>query len=187
MTKVILIRHSNTKVESDKYNPLWSLSDTGIEKATQLAVNPLLQDIEIIYASNQLKAIHTGIIVASELGVWLKQRADLTELTSLTNKWIEDYPQFIDDIYTGKIERMNDGESLQEARSRFTNAIDEIIQIESDKDVIGIVAHGNVLSLYASQFEDRDALDIHHSICMPDIAVLDWESKTFDITFGNYE
>ena len=76
---------------------------------------------------------------------------------------------------------------MSEATNRFTQAITEVVNNESDKHVIGIVAHGNVLALFASQYEDRDALAIHSSIRMPDIAIFDWEQKTFDILFGNYE
>lgn len=185
--KLVLIRHSHTKVESERYNPLWSLSEKGVEKAHVLARHPLVQNIEVLYTSNQLKALHTGIIVASRLGVFMKQREDLTELTSLTNDWKEDYDGFIHDIYSAAIERHGDGESLQEATDRFTKAVEEIVATESDKDMVGIVAHGNVLSLFASQYEARTALDIHHAIQMPDVAILDWKSKTFDMTFGSYE
>lgn len=185
--KIVLIRHSNTKVEPEKFNPLWSLSEKGIENAVKLANHPLVQDIELVYTSNQLKAIHTGICIASKLGVFLKQREDLTELTSLTNDWKEDYEGFINDIYSGTIERHADGESLQEATNRFTKALEEIVAEENDKGVIGVVAHGNVLSLFASQYENREALEIHYSIQMPDVAVFDWESRTFEVTFGNYE
>jgi len=185
--KIILIRHAHTTIEPEKYNPLWSLSDKGIVSAQQLANQQLLQGIEVIYTSNQLKALHTGLIVASKLGVFVKQRADLTELTSLTNDWKADYVGFVNDIYSGAIKRHGDGESLAEATQRFSQAVAEIVVIEADKQVIGIVAHGNVLSLFAAQFEQRDALTIHHVISMPDIAVFDWESKTFDVQFGHYE
>lgn len=185
--KIVLIRHSNTKVEPEKYNPLWSLSSKGVENAAKVAEHPLVQDIELIYTSNQLKALHTGIFIATKLGVFLKLREDLTELTSLTNDWKEDYEGFINDIYSGTIERHSDGESLQEATERFTKALEEIVAEESDKGIIGVVAHGNVLSLFASQYENREALEIHHSIQMPDVAILDWDSKTFEVTFGNYE
>ncbi len=184
--KLVLIRHSNTKMEPEKYNPLWSLSLKGIENASRLAEHPLVQDIEVIYTSNQLKALHTGVIIASNLGVFVNQHEDLTELTSLTNDWKEDYDGFINDIYSGNIVRHGDGESLQEATARFTRTLVDIVSNENGKNVIGVVAHGNVLSLFASQYEDRTALEIHHSIQMPDIAVLDWESKTFEVTFGNY-
>lgn len=184
--KIVLIRHSNTEVEPDKYNPLWRLSEKGITNAEILASHPLVQNIEVIYTSNQLKALHTGIIVSSKIGVFVKQREDLTELTSLTNDWKEDYEGFIHDIYNGVIERHGDGESLTEATDRFIKAVTDIAKTQSDKRVIGIVAHGNVLSLLASQYEDRNALTIHHAITMPDVAVLDWETKEFDVKFGNY-
>lgn len=185
--KLVFIRHSNTTVEPEKYNPLWSLSDTGIVNAQTLAQSPLVQDIEVIYSSNQLKALHTAVIIGSQIGVFVKQRDDLTELTSLTNDWKADYDGFISDIYSGKIERHGDGESLPEATERFTNAINTIVAIERDRTSVGIVAHGNVLSLFAAQYETRTALEIHHAINMPDIAVLDWENKTFSVTFGKYE
>ncbi len=185
--KVVLIRHSNTKVESEKYNPLWALSEKGVANAVMLADHPLLQDIEVLYTSNQLKAIHTGILIAEKLGIFMKQREDLTELTSLTNDWKEDYVGFIHDIYSGTIERHDDGESLAEATKRFTDTVASIVVDEQDKRTIGIVAHGNVLSLFASQYENRDALAIHNAITMPDIAVFDYETKTFATHFGHYE
>jgi broad specificity phosphatase PhoE len=185
--KIVLMRHAHTAVEPEKYNPLWKLSEKGIEQANALAQHSLVQNIEVIYTSDQLKAIHTGIIVASSLGVPLKQCADLTELTSLTNDWKEDYGGFIHDMYTGRIERHNDGESLAEAMRRFTQAITEIAIQEQNKEVIGIVAHGNVLALFSSQYEARDALAIHNDITMPDIAVLDWATKEFTTPFGVYE
>ncbi len=184
--KIILIRHSNTVLEPQKYNPLWVLSEQGISNAMQLANHPLVQEIDVLYTSNQLKAIHTGVILASKLGVFMKIREDLTELTSLTNDWKADYNGFIHDMYTGVIERHDDGESLVEATARFTKAVTEIVALENDKNVIGIVAHGNVLSLFAAQYEDRSALEIHNSIKMPDVAVFDWEQKTFTVPFGNH-
>ncbi len=73
MKKLILIRHSNTIAEPQKYNPLWSLSATGIENTEKLKSSSLLKNVQVVYTSNQLKAIHTGIIIASELAVFLKQ------------------------------------------------------------------------------------------------------------------
>lgn len=185
--KIVLIRHSNTEVEPEKYNPLWRLSEKGIKNAEALASHSFVQDIDVLYTSNQLKALHTGIIVASQIGVFLKQHEDLTELTSLTNSWKEDYEGFINDIYNCVIERYGDGESLAEATERFTIAVADIVAKESEASTVGIVAHGNVLSLFASQYEDRTALQIHHAISMPDIAVLDWETKQFEVMFGNYD
>jgi len=185
--KIILIRHSHTVVEPEKYNPLWKLSEKGVEQASALAKHSHVQEIEVLYTSNQLKALHTGVLVAEEFGVFVKVRENLTELTSLTNDWKADYDGFIHDIYSGTILRHGDGESLAEATERFTKAVADIVTIEQDKEVVGIVAHGNILSLFASQYEDRTALEIHHVIRMPDIAVFDFEKKVFEVSFGKYE
>jgi len=185
--KIILMRHAHTVVEPEKYNPLWKLSEKGVEQASTLAKHPLVQEIEVIYTSNQLKALHTGVLVAEELGVFVKVREDLTELTSLTNDWKADYDGFIHDIYSGTILRHGTGESLAEATERFTKAVADIVTLEQDKEVVGIVAHGNILALFASQYEDRTALEIHHAIRMPDIAVFDFEKKVFEVSFGEYE
>lgn len=185
--KIVLIRHSNSEVEPEKYNPLWRLSEKGVTRANELAQHPLIQNIEVIYTSDQLKAIHTGIIVAAEIGVPLHQVPELTELTSLTNEWKADFDGFVHDIYTGVIERWKDGESLEEARMRFSGSIAEIVQNTPEHDTIGIVAHGNVLSLFAAEYEERTAHEIHQIISQPDLAVFDWKSKTFETTFGTYE
>jgi len=67
---------------------------------------------------------------------------------------------------------------------RFSSAVEKIVSSNSDKGTIGIVSHGNVLSLYIGQFDERRALGIHGSLKMPDYAILDWDSKKLLKQFG---
>ena len=146
-------------------------------------LNQLPQEISTVYTSNQPKAIHTGVIAASHVHCPLHIEPNLTELTSLTNAWIEDHEKFVNDIYTGVIERMNNGESLVEARERFAGAVEKIALGHREGDTIAIVAHGNVLALFSSMYEERGAQELQALMQMPDYAVFDWESKSFDKKF----
>jgi hypothetical protein len=56
--------------------------------------------------------------------------------------------------------------------------------IEKDKDTIAIVSHCNILAIFSSQFSDKSSHDIHRSMSMPDVAILDWDKKEFIKFYG---
>ena len=182
--KLLLIRHSRTKFEPETPNEQWVLSEVGVDKAEEFARRPELAEIEIIYTSMQLKALATGLKIAEQLRIPMRADHGLTELTSITNGFIPNYNEAVAELYAGEVERINDGETLTEGLARFDEAIERIVSSHADLGRIGIVAHCNVLSLYASQYEQRTAHELHSTMGMPDLAILDWESKEFDLTFG---
>ena len=143
-----------------------------------------IKDIEVLYSSLQTKALQTAIILAKDNQIPIKTNPDLTELTSITNGFIEDFEGEVKKLYSGEIENINNGETIQEAEIRFNKAIEDIVKIESHCQNIGIVAHGNVLSIFSSQFTDKPPFDIHQKMGMPDLAILVWETKKFIKFYG---
>jgi 2,3-bisphosphoglycerate-dependent phosphoglycerate mutase len=150
-----------------------------------LSTKSIIKELDVIYSSWQTKALQTAIYIAKDNQIPIKTDSRLTEVTSITNKFIEDFEVAVSKLYSGEIERLNGGESMSEAKERFNNAIQDIVNVESGKKNIGIVAHGNVLSLFASQFQDIPPFEIHKKLKMPDVAILDWEQKSFIKFFGD--
>jgi broad specificity phosphatase PhoE len=181
---ITLIRHSKTKFSKDIPNVLWQLTDEGVELASQLSMQKEIKDIQVLYSSLQTKALQTAIILAKDNQIPIKTNPELTELTSITNGIIEDFEGELKKLYSGEIKNINNGETIEEGKLRFNRAIEVIIKTESRHKNLGIVAHANVLSIFSSQFTDKLPFDIHQKMGMPDIAILDWETKKFIKFYG---
>lgn len=180
--KIVLVRHSKTIIEPEINSMLWALSDDGRQAAERLAQDPIFEGTEVIYSSQQVKAVDTANIIGATLQVPVLQEAGLAELSSVTSGFIEDYAGTIHRLYAGEITNINGGETLNEALERFNRAVGSIAAKHADSSKIAIVSHANVLSLFTSQYSDKKAIDLHNTIAMPDVAVLNWDeaNSTFD-------
>ena len=185
--KIVLIRHSKTKIDPQVPITCWGLSEKGIDLANELSRNEIIKKMKVLYASLQTKSLETAVLLAKPNAIPIKTDDRLTEITSFTKKFITDpaqYEQTIKNFYLNKIDRINDGETKIEALDRFNKTIDEITTNENDKEYIGIVSHGNILTHFSAQFKQIKAYETHKKIKYPDVAVLDWDKKSFIIFFG---
>lgn len=183
--KLYLVRHSKTIFQPEIPNEQWVLSDDGIRLAQEFAELPEMRELDIVYSSSQTKALQIAIEITRRHRHVMRVNHGLTELTSITAGFIDDYDGTVHALYAREIDRINGGESIDEGRVRFNATIDQIVAENKDLGRIGIVAHGNILSIFTAQFEQRDEYAIHQAIRMPDLAMLDWETKTLDRKFGD--
>ena len=183
--KLYLIRHSKTIFQPEVPNEQWVLSDDGIRLAQEFAELPEMAGLDLVYSSSQTKALQTAIEITRRHRHVMRVNHGLTELTSITAKFIDDYEGMVHALYAGEIDRINGGESIEEGRNRFNSTIDQIVGENPGAKSIGVVAHGNILSIFTAQYEPRDEYAIHQAIQMPDIAILDWETKTLERPFGS--
>jgi len=174
-----LIRHSKTTQVPEINSTLWSLNEEGIELAKELSKSNLISSIDVLYSSLQTKALETSLYLAKPNFIPIKTNDKLTEVTSITNGYIANYEETVKDYYSDKVTKINNGETKEEALARFNNAIVDLTLREADKKNIGIVAHCNILALFCAQFYNKSAYEIHNLIQMPDVAILDWGTKTF--------
>lgn len=179
--KITLIRHSKTAVKPEVPITLWGLSDVGIEKAQELANESAIQELDVLYSSLQTKAIETMVYLAKPNLIPMRTNKDLTEITSFTNKFFtgDEYTQQIEKYYSRTIDRIADGETIDEALSRFMRALEDIVAREKNAKNIGIVTHGYILSFFSGKYSDLSPFDLHHSLKQPDVAEFDWDSKSF--------
>ena len=185
--KIVLIRHSKT----DR-NPLvpilqWGLSEDGIEYAKKLSEKDIIKKLNVVYASFQTKALETAVLIAKPNATPIKADDNLTEVTSFTGPFEKDfdkYTQNVHDYYHGMIERISNGETKEEAIHRFNLALENIAEKEAGKEFVGVISHGNILTLFSSQYRDVDCFKLHTQIKQPDIAIFDWDEKKFISFFG---
>lgn len=185
--EILFIRHSKTEVDPRIPIANWRLSNDGIKLAKDLSANSIIKRTEIFYTSPQSKAVETVIFLAKPNGIPVKENADLTEVTSFTGTFEKDYEkhkQNVKNYYLGKIDRISGGETQQEAIARFTRALESIVTVEKGKKYVGIVSHGNILTLYSAQYKNIDCYVMHAQIKQPDMAIFDWEKKKFISFFG---
>lgn len=187
--QIVLIRHSKTLVEPEKAIVLWGLSGVGIEKVKAFSSKDVIKGVQVMYASLQTKAIETAVYLTKPNGIPIKTDNDFTEITSFTNKFTtkeQGYEQGVHDFYHGTIDRIGNGETSKEALERFNAAIERAISEERKNGVnnIGIVSHGNILSFFTAQYADVMPFALHDKIQMPDVAVLDWNTKKFVSLWG---
>ncbi len=183
--KILLIRHSKTIADKDKSSLLWKLSDEGITLAKKLSENKYIKQCQVIYSSQQTKAIETALLLAKNNYIPIKTNANLTETTSVTNGYFANFDFEVAKWHQGNY-RILDGETKDETLLRFNKAVSDIAAKETDQDMIGIVAHGNVLAIFTQQFLDMESFEIHKNINMPDLALLDYDNKKFIFDWGNY-
>ncbi len=183
-----LIQHAKTKIDPQTSILLWGLDQDGLNKADILAGSEAIKQLEIIYSSDQTKAIETMLYLAKPNTLPMRVHKDLTEITSFTSKFytdLEEYEHNLANYYAGKIDRLNDGETITEALSRFESALETIASSHNEAVNIGIVTHGHLMSFFTDKYSELSALDLHHSIGLPDVAVFDWKTKKFKQLWGS--
>ncbi len=188
--KITFVRHSQTHVDSDIPVSDWNLSDEGVERAKRLARHDAIKSIEIFYSSLQGKALTTVDLLATPNKIPTKTDDRLTEVTSFTNRYIPDveaYNKSVKDYYERRIARIHDGETIQEALVRFNAAVQSIAEANPEAENIGIVSHGNILTLFSAQFKDLVPCEAHKKILQPDVAIFDWDKKEFLQFFGEID
>lgn len=155
MTTVYLMRHSKPL---DLYNDTTHdilqiqnekkiLSIEGEELAKEKTKK--LKDIDIVYASNFVRAIQTAKYISEKINII----DELGERKFGINSWDEkpkdfERKQFLDENY-----KIGNGESQKEVIKRMTNAINKIVKDNQGKR-IAIVSHATAMSFYFKNYCD---------------------------------
>lgn len=147
-TKLIFLRHADTQKDKNLHATQWGLSEIGERQAQELATEPLLQDVDAVYISEEKKTLLTVLsllqkiqkepTVLSDLGEVRRRDAFLTKEqfeTEKTKQLVDlDYPAF-------------GGETAREALKRFLYTLEQIHSDHKGGTVL-IVTHGTILNLY---------------------------------------
>lgn len=134
----------------------WDLSELGIEQANRIG-EKLAKQLEgklyVMYASDLLRAKHTGEIVAGYLGVTPIIRTELRERNlgrccGKSVQWLRENLEMQERTIDDRL--FSDAESRRDEWNRLKPLFDEIMASE-DENII-IVSHGDLLSVFNAMF-----------------------------------
>lgn len=134
----------------------WNLSELGVEQANKIG-EKLAKQLEskqyVMYASDLLRAKHTGEIVAEYLGITPIIRQELRERNlgkccGKSVQWLRENLEMQEKTIDDRL--FSDAESRWDEWNRLKPLFDEIMESE-DENII-IVSHGDLLSVFNAMF-----------------------------------
>ncbi len=134
----------------------WDLSELGVEQANKIG-EKLAKQLEgkqyVMYASDLLRAKHTGEIVAEYLGITPIIRQELRERNlgrccGKSVQWLRENLEMQEKTIDDRL--FSDAESRRDEWKRLKPLFEEIMASE-DENII-IVSHGDLLSVFNAMF-----------------------------------
>jgi len=134
----------------------WDLSELGVEQANKIG-EKLAKQLEgkqyVMYASDLLRAKHTGEIVAEYLGITPIIRTELRERNWVrccgkSVQWLRENLEMQEKTIDDRL--FSDAESRRDEWNRLKPLFDEIMA-SKDENII-IVSHGDLLSVFNAMF-----------------------------------
>ena len=156
-TTVYLIRHSvrfsskqisqyNTNQNKTLKNEKIILSVEGERRAEILSNEKELQNIDAVYTSNCVRTLQTAkyLLKKQNLRVNIDERFDERRVGKPNDDIVKDWwlKQYIDENY-----KTEGGESQKEVRSRFTDALNDVLKANKGKR-IAIFSHGYAITFF---------------------------------------
>lgn len=176
MNSLILIRHSHTKIEKDISSHEWELSETGFERIEPFSSRLKGYSVGKLFCSKETKCLQTAELLAKCLAVPFKPVKGLEESHRHNLPFFEDAKDFKSKVEKAMAERNSlilGEETLANALSRFSNAVNKVCNDNPELETIAIVSHGTVISLFVEQLTGVDAFNFWSKLKMPDFFVLD--------------
>lgn len=180
MSHFILIRHSNSRIQTERPANRWRLSNLGKERARGLS--PILAQFEptTLFSSDEPKAIETATIAAKALNLTNVIVAGLHEHERPNVGWT-DKEQFdfqVSEFFVRQDELVFGEETADQARSRIKNAVRNLLMHRSE-DTVAAVSHGTVITLFVSSWNKVDPYQFWQSLEMPSVVVM--SRHTFEL------
>lgn len=168
MSKLILVRHGDTELSSDKR--YWGRSDiklstAGLRQADRLRDRLTTQKIDAIYSSDLQRTSVTAEIIASRHQLAVTSCVELREINfgKLEGLTFEEINQLYPEVTRLWVERGSTlqcpgGESLAELNNRVSNFMGRLRKHTLEETIL-IVAHSGPLRLLVCQLLD---IELHH-------------------------
>ena len=175
MTVVYISRHSepyrkigtyNTNELEQIKNEKYILSINGENRARKLSELPELNDIDILYSSNYVRAMSTAKYIAEKNNIALNVDARLGERKFGVNDISELPKNFGEEQFKNMDYKLPNGESLNEVSKRINEVLLEILHNNSTKKIM-IISHGTALTAMLSKWckiklnEERKLIEIY--------------------------
>lgn len=166
MRQLYLIRHASPQIQPNVPAREWPLSERGIEEARALAEVAEGWGLRAIYASPELKARSTALVLAERAGLFVRVVPGFEELR--IDDWIGNADEFSDlvrRILEDPAVSVRGAEGASAAAARFAAGIGVV---EEGLFPAAVVSHGRVLTAYlAGPLRLEDPFAFWRNIPMP--------------------
>lgn len=178
-THVILVKHSSPEIVENIPARRWNLSDEGKIRARKLADKLVKYHPDVIFSSDEPKAQQTAEIIGGELELVNHVEANLHEQDRSQVPFSSSNQEFqkkVRKVFEQPDELIFGSETANQALARFRTSVDSIIS-SSNAETFLIIAHGTVISLFASWLTGKNGYSIWQELGLPSFVVLDMQSK----------
>jgi broad specificity phosphatase PhoE len=171
--RLVLVRHSNPEIERDQPASAWRLGEIGRRRSELLADRLRGFSPDVVWSSREPKAVETAEIVAAAFGVPVRTADGLEEHHRrgvpyfLTN---DEFESAVEQLFCSPDQLVLGTETAEQALSRFTAAIDDVIEA-ARRDTV-VVTHGTVMTLYAASVAGVRPTCFWRRLGMPSFVVL---------------
>lgn len=175
MRRLHLVRHAPVVVDFAVPAREWPLAAGSDHDVRDLAGRLAAIGLRRIVTSPEGKAIATGGLLATALGLPVEARSGLEEHHRLVGQQAPDRAVFEANVrrFFDRPEEVVFGtESAVGALARFRAAVAAVMD-ETGGDEL-IVSHGTVMSLLVAAGGNGTAMSVWSSLALPDLVTLDW-------------
>lgn len=165
----LFIRHARPEIDPQRPAGQWPLSDDGRQQSLALAQRLNGMGLTHIVTSTEQKAIDTGRIIATHLGLPHQTAPNLHEhdRTDVPYQSEAQFQQAIRDLFAHPDQLVFGRETANQALARFKQAVGDVLAM-FPAGKVAIVAHGTVISLCVADCSGREAYTLWQSLKQPD-------------------
>jgi 2,3-bisphosphoglycerate-dependent phosphoglycerate mutase len=185
--RLILIKHSEPAIDASAPPNSWHLSEEGRRRSTTLATRLEPYVPEVVLSSEEPKATETAQIVSERLGLKVITHPRLHEHDRIGAPFgtQEDFERTANIFFESPGELVWGNETAEQARERFSGAVDDILERYPD-GTVAVVSHGTVITLFVTQHAEVEAFGFWKRLGLPSFCVfasptLQLESTVFHL------
>ena len=183
MRTLILVRHSESKIDPLLPPQDWSLTREGRQRCQLLASKLERIHPDRIVTSEEKKAIETGKSIAEILGISCTTASGLHEHLRQGGEILnqEDWLEMISQFFKEQNQVVFGLESANQAKERFSEAICSVMGKFPKRNIV-VITHGTVMSLYYQFLTGSDPFDFWCRLGLPAFYTVSWpECKVLSV------
>ena len=172
--KLLLVRHSETRVDPDIPADQWRLTEDGRARCGPMAEQLRSHSIRRVVASREPKAVETAELVGRHLGLDVDVIDGLHEQDRTGVPFYDDVATFrarVAKLFEHPDQVVLGNKTANDALNRFVRALDEVVT-SYPPEKVSIVTHATVMSLYIASRTKVDGYSYWKRLGMPAFAVL---------------
>lgn len=175
MRKLILVRHSISKIEPEIPPHHWGLTEQGKALCLLLADKLSIHQPELIITSEETKARQTGELIAATLKIPCQTGKDIHEHRRQGGKIAtrEEFVSLVSDLFAQPDRLVFGLETGTEALARFSSALEKVME-DNPQDCLAVISHGTVMAMYYGMITGEDPFTFWQGLGLPAFYVLQW-------------